>query len=176
MHGIIPLKNILFRRHIGTSGTCPVCNLDNEDIMHMAFKCPEAMIIWRGLGLETFINNAIRDGQSGSVVLQDILKSTPASVHGYEKIKIHDTVAIAVWYIWWLSRRRTHGEPVLPARRCVASIMAIAANAAAYHQTGFHNSKISWEKPRAGYLKLNVDAAFDITERTGATGAVLRDN
>jgi hypothetical protein len=26
LHGIFPLKSILANRHIGTSGTCPVCN------------------------------------------------------------------------------------------------------------------------------------------------------
>ena len=131
MHGTLPLKNILFSRHIGTSGTCLVCNLELEDIIHMVFKCPEAMIIWRGLGLENVINNEIRDDRSGSVVLQEILKSTPTSVPGYERIRIHDTVAVAAWYIWWLRRRRTHGESVPPVKRCVASILVIAANSAA---------------------------------------------
>jgi hypothetical protein len=40
MHGILPLKAILLKRHIGTSGVCPLCQSDEEDILHMVFKCP----------------------------------------------------------------------------------------------------------------------------------------
>jgi hypothetical protein len=52
MHGVLPLKSILLKRHIGTTSTCPICNSEEEDVMHMVFKCPGAANIWRGLGLK----------------------------------------------------------------------------------------------------------------------------
>jgi hypothetical protein len=44
MHGILPLKSILFNRHIGTLGICPLCNSNDEDILHMIFKCDGAAL------------------------------------------------------------------------------------------------------------------------------------
>jgi hypothetical protein len=31
----------------------------------------------------------------------------------------------------------------------------------------------TWEKPRAKFLKLNLDAAFNIDDFTGAAGAII---
>jgi hypothetical protein len=39
MHGILPLKSILLKRHIGTSDVCPLCNAKLEDVSHMLFNC-----------------------------------------------------------------------------------------------------------------------------------------
>jgi hypothetical protein len=33
-----------------------------------------------------------------------------------------------------------------------------------------------WKKPREDFVKLNVDAGFDIDAGTGSTGSVLRDD
>jgi hypothetical protein len=66
MHGILTLKVILLKRHIGTSGVCPLCQSDEEDILHMVFKCPGAANIWRVLGLEDTINQAMVMDRSGS--------------------------------------------------------------------------------------------------------------
>jgi hypothetical protein len=95
MHGILPLKAILLKRHIGTSGVCPLCQSDEEDILHMVFKCPGAENVWRVLDLEDTINQAMTMDRSGSQVLEAILK-TPRSLPGYDFIKVHNVVAIAV--------------------------------------------------------------------------------
>jgi hypothetical protein len=44
MHGILPLKVILLKRHIGTSGVCPLCQSDEEDILYMVFNVQELQI------------------------------------------------------------------------------------------------------------------------------------
>jgi hypothetical protein len=129
MHGIIPLKAILFRRHIGTSDLCPICNLEAEDIMHMLFKCQRAAQIWEGLGIMDVIDRATSDGRSGSQALELILKSSQVDVSGYNGLKIQELVAVGCWYIWWLRRRQSHGDHVPPIRHCINSIRAITANA-----------------------------------------------
>jgi hypothetical protein len=63
---ILPLKVILLKRHIGTNDVCPLCQSDEEDILHMVFKCPGAANIWRVLGLEDTINQAMVMDRSGS--------------------------------------------------------------------------------------------------------------
>jgi hypothetical protein len=51
MHGVIPLKAILFSRHIGTTVICPVYDQHPEDILHMVFKCSRSALIWEALGV-----------------------------------------------------------------------------------------------------------------------------
>jgi hypothetical protein len=73
MHGVLPLKSIRLKRHIGTTSTCPICNTEEEDMMHMVFKCPGAANIWRGLGLENYIMEEMVMDRSGSQILEAIL-------------------------------------------------------------------------------------------------------
>jgi ribonuclease HI len=175
MHGIIPLKAILFRRHIGTSDLCPICNLEAEDIMHMLFKCQRAAQIWEGLGIMDVIDRATSDGRSGSQALELILKSSQVDVSGYNGLKIQELVAVGCWYIWWLRRRQSHGDHVPPIRHCINSIRAITANAGKAMTPVSSVKKHVWLKPCASNLKLNVDAAFSIETKSGAIGAVIRD-
>jgi hypothetical protein len=73
LHGIVPLKAILANRHIGTSGSCPVCNLDAKDIRHLLFTCPAATTVWQSLGLSDIIDDALVEDRAGSAVLENIL-------------------------------------------------------------------------------------------------------
>jgi hypothetical protein len=42
LYGLIPLKSVLVNQHIGTSGQCPLCTLDAEDVSHLLFQCSAA--------------------------------------------------------------------------------------------------------------------------------------
>jgi hypothetical protein len=84
MHGIIPLKAILLKRHIGTDDLCPVCKSEPEDVMHMVFKCPEIMQIWNILGIQNWINNGMTSGHSGPQVFETLLKSPTIQVPGLQ--------------------------------------------------------------------------------------------
>jgi hypothetical protein len=50
LHGILPLKSILYNRHIGTTGGCPICNQGPEDISHLLFQCEAAQNLWESFG------------------------------------------------------------------------------------------------------------------------------
>jgi ribonuclease HI len=107
--------------------------------------------------------------------MEALLKSPLASVPGYTGINVQEVISIGAWYIWWLRRRQTHGEQVPPVRSCVNSIRAIAANAARSNRPTTALKMTSWLEPRAGFLKLNVDAAFSASDHMGAAGMILRD-
>jgi ribonuclease HI len=120
------------------------------------------------------ISDAMEPGRSGSQVLEVLLKTPSSTVAGYDSIKVQETIATAAWYIWWLRRRQTHGELVPPVNVCSNSIRSIVANAARTKTQGSVHKKM-WIKPRAGFLKLNVDASFSAESHSGATGAIIRD-
>jgi hypothetical protein len=58
LHGILPLKSILYNRHIGTTGGCPICNQGPEDISHLLFQCETARELWNNLGIADLISEA----------------------------------------------------------------------------------------------------------------------
>jgi ribonuclease HI len=176
LHGLIPLKNILFKRHIGTDGICPICKSEEEDVLHMLFNCPEAELIWNGLGITGVIQNAKTNGSSGSEVLASLLNMSSLTVPGFDSIHMRELVAVASWYIWWLRRTRSHGEQVPPIRQCITSIHAITSNNERIKTSTEVHDRVVWVKPRNNYVKVNTDAAFIQSEEAGATGAVIRDN
>jgi hypothetical protein len=176
LHGLVPLKSILFKHHIGTDGICPICKVEEEDVLHMLFNCPEAELIWNGLGITGVIQNAKTNGSSGSEVLAILLNMSNLTVPGFESIHMRELVAVASWYISWLRRTRSHVEQVPPIRKCITSIREITANNERSKTSSEVHDRVAWVKPRNNYVKINTDATFIEREEAGATGAVIRDN
>jgi hypothetical protein len=116
------------------------------------------------LGVDTIIQRKMCSGRSGAQVMETLLKSSLASVPGYTRINVKEVITIGAWYIWWLRCRQTHGKQVPPVHSCVNSIRAIAVNAARSNRPATALKMTSWLKPRAGFLKLNVDAAFSASD------------
>jgi hypothetical protein len=138
------LKSILFRRHIGTDGIFPICNVVEEDVLHMLFTCPEAELIWRCLGITDVIQNAMTIGFSGSEVMASLLNMNNLIVPGFKSIHMRELVAVASWYIWWLRRTRSHGEQIPSIRKCVTSIRSITTNNECIKPSSEAHDKVVW--------------------------------
>lgn len=69
-----------------------------------------------------------------------------------------------------------HNEPVQDAKRVAQAVCALAANYAIACDPKASLKRGGWCKPPSGYVKLNVDAAFDWDLLQGAMGAVIRDD
>ena len=130
LHGIVHLKSILANRHIGTSGSCPICNQGAEDVLHLLFRCLVACEMWGQLGMLDLIEEATHMDRSGFVVLEDLFRRQNILLSGFEYVKWNETIAVTCWYMWWMRRRWTHDEDVPPMYRCKMSILSIASNAA----------------------------------------------
>jgi hypothetical protein len=102
LHGIVPLKAILANRHIGTSGSCPMCNSDAEDVRHLLFTCPVAVTVWQCMGLSDIIDDALLEDRAGSAVLENILNSQNNALDGFRLFGVKEVVSVACWYLWWL--------------------------------------------------------------------------
>jgi ribonuclease HI len=144
-----------------------------EDILHLLFECDTAKQIWSSLGLIEIIEEAMLVDRAGSAVLEHLL-SAEKPMSGFESIGLLEVIGTACWYLWWMRRQRTHGEPVPPIFKCKVSILSITANAA---KAGSKNParQIKWEKPLVRQVKINVDGSFSQSSHSGAAGAVMRD-
>jgi hypothetical protein len=100
-------------RHAGTTSKCPICQEDLEDILHLLFHCSTAMELWESLGIQDYIDTFISVNQSGSVVLEAILKSNYIVLSGFD-LGLKEVIPTCSWYLWWIRRRCTHNEYVPP--------------------------------------------------------------
>jgi hypothetical protein len=142
--------------------------------MHLLFKCHTAKDLWQRLGLENTIDEATSVDRAGSAVLEYLLGHNGNTPHGFDSVKLKETICVLAWYLWWIRRRRTHNEEVPPLFKCKMSILAITANAMkAENKSPVVTDK--WTRPPPRTLKLNVDASFVEEEKTGVVGAVRRD-
>jgi hypothetical protein len=136
--------------------------------------CPRVKEIWSHLGLVELISHmCVRDDQ-GSSVLESLLPNRASKAPRFPEVDRHDLIATAVWYIWWERRKATHGELVqTPAR----SARAISNLALSYYRAKKKKSGIvrhGWKKPKEEFVKLNIDAGFDLDSGTGSTGSIIR--
>jgi hypothetical protein len=74
LHGILPLKYILYNCYIGTTGGCPICNQGPEDISHLLFQCETTSDLWENLGICDLIIEAEQVDRVGSSVLEELLR------------------------------------------------------------------------------------------------------
>jgi hypothetical protein len=110
--------------------------------------------------------------RSGSVVLEHIFRLPDYLPSGFSVVELKELVVVTCWYLWWIRRRRTHGESVPPYYRCKLSILAISANAARVSKP-LSTETARWAKLEPRWLKLNVDASFYVDGYAGAAGAVI---
>jgi hypothetical protein len=102
--------------------------------------------------------------RSGSAVLEHIPDNTSS---GFEVVQFKEFVAVTCWYLWWLHRRRTHGESVPPVFHCKIYILAITANAMKASKSNLVIGEERWQRPEPRVLKLNTDASFYADSRAG---------
>jgi hypothetical protein len=113
--------------------------------------------------------------RSGSAVLEHIFHLPDSLPSGFTVVQLKELVAVTCWYLWWIRRRRTHGESVPPIYKCKLVILAVAANVAKVPKVPIGSGEIRWSNPEPRVLKLNADASFHVEQRAGAIGAILRD-
>jgi hypothetical protein len=119
------------------------------------FTCKRAKEVWKFLGLEEVINNAVSLDRLGSVVLEEILRSPIKKSPILGQLGLQEIVLVASWYIWWQRR----GERVAPPVRSALSIQALTLNygLAAKKSTP---RQVQWLKPPRNKYKANINASY----------------
>jgi hypothetical protein len=125
--------------------------------------------------LSSLIEDAKGVDRSGSVVFEHILCLPDNIPSGFEVVQLKELVVVSCWYLWWLRRRRTHGEIVPPIHKCNISILTITSNSAKSAKPIPLDRDGKWQRPDPRVQKLNIDASFYVDSRTGSTGVVIHD-
>ena len=132
--------------------------------------------MWRLLGLEEVIAHACAVDRAGDAILAYLL-NFPAQEAIVLGVKFfYELMSITCWYLWWERRKLVHKEHVEDAKRISQSVRAMAENFVIACDPKAVLKKDGWRKPPNGFVKLNVDVAFDYDALHGVMGAVIRDD
>jgi ribonuclease HI len=132
--------------------------------------------VWKLLGLGDIIKKACAGNRAGEVILQNLLCTVEKEIHVLGMPKLREIVATTTWYLWYERRKLTHGEPTQGADQINLAVRSMAANFIISCSPKAKRRVTAWVKPRHGYMKLNVDAGYDVDTLEGTVGAVLRDH
>lgn len=174
LHGLVPGMCLLANRHIKVAAQCPICQQGAEDIRHLIFTCKRAKEVWKALGLDDFLKQFMATDRSGSVILEEILRSQVKKSPIIGHLGFQETVAVAAWYIWWQRREAVKGESVVPPARSAFSIQALTSNFGLAEKKAAPK-EVSWTRPPHRQYKLNVDATY-FPSGVGAVAAVVRND
>jgi hypothetical protein len=140
LHATMPCRAILANRHIKISGQRLVCCAGAEDIKHAC-----------------------------QVVLEHLLCLPRRNSLVLDQRGLQETMTVAAWYIWWERRQCVNGEFVQLADRSVMSINALVVNMGKSYEKNMKMKMQTWARPPSEFLKLNVDAGFDLDQLTDTT-------
>jgi ribonuclease HI len=138
------------------------------------FTCLRAKEIWKSLGLEVVINEFICLDRSGSVILEEILRSNVKKSPVLGQLGLQETILVASWYIWWQRREFVKGEKVAPPGRSAFSIQALTLNFGIAAKPSVPK-QLRWTKPPRNNYKVNIDASYFPNGR-GAVAVIIRNH
>ncbi|KAF7823223.1 ribonuclease H [Senna tora] len=165
--GIIPTVDALKRRGMQINESCVLCEEEPENVFHLFFECKEVRQVWE----------SARFNYLSWQFHNSILEWMSVEWGRWEREK-QCVFIMAVYYIWEARNKKKFANEAINLNGVWARVerqwdeLCVAGNGILLDADIPRN--LLWEKPRAPYLKLNVDAA---TRRTGegALGGVFRD-
>ena len=170
VHNFLPTKMELHRRHVEPEATCYTCGAAIECLFHIVFECPVARMFWDEVKKLTGIK--IPKLHQATWV-KDLLTGDHCSVSSAELI------ICGVWSLWTGRNARKHGKVEwrsAAAARHISSMLEDFIGSGTDTSSRQEVTRVRWSGPPSGWMKVNTDAAFSLSNSTGSTGAVLRDH
>jgi hypothetical protein len=170
VHNFLPTKMELHRRHVEPEATCYTCGAATESLFHIVFECPVARMFWDEVKKLTGIK--IPKLHQATWV-KDLLTGDHCSVSSAELI------ICGVWSLWTGRNARKHGKVEwrsAAAARHISSMLEDFIGSGTDTSSRQEVTRVRWSGPPPGWMKVNTDAAFSLSNSTGSTGAVLHDH
>jgi ribonuclease HI len=167
-HNSLPHRLNLNRKGMEIDPICPVCNRMNEDGAHLFLKCKVAKTSWNEMQMNDIREKLLKSQDS----IQFIMEIT--QLEKKQKLK---TLGL-IWWLWQSRNKTMAGD-----RRITQdSIPVLAKRAADEFDQYFSNDKClkqkknqTWNPPKEGVLKINIDGSFLPCNNSGGWGFIIRD-
>jgi hypothetical protein len=164
------------RKKIDLDTRCPMCYRVDEDGGHLFLKCKKVKQIWRQSLLED-VRITLAEAPN-PMAMFDTICALPK-----EK---RDHVLILLWD-WWTTRNKVNAGEMERSPEVVCGIInrhrvdfrkntTVNIFSEGDASTVPHPSTIVWKKPPSEWVKINFDASFVESSRSGAWGFVARSD
>lgn len=170
VHGFLPAKGVLFRKHIEWIAFCEDCGDPEESIRHVLAQCSIAKMFWRHVRLGT------------GVKLPNLSSETWATdlISGVCSHRDTEVLLCGMWALWMMRNKRRHGEQAMRVEHAVIWERDMAhdlwqLSRPMQQRNGEHDTP-KWSPPCPGWVKVNSDAAFQVVGNAGATACIIRDH
>ena len=126
--------------------------------------------------LDQVIKIACKVDYAGEAVLEFLLSMPEQELTILGIRNVCELIAISTWYLWWERRKLVHKEKTQDANQISMGIRAITLNYVLAISPKATMKRGGWVQPPRGFVKLNVDAAYDSDSLQATVGVVLRDS
>nr|AAP52527.2 retrotransposon protein, putative, unclassified [Oryza sativa Japonica Group]AAX95549.1 hypothetical protein [Oryza sativa Japonica Group] len=180
------------KRKLEQSDMCQICDRENEDDAHALCRCIQASQLWSCMHKSGSVSVDIKASVLGRFWLFDCLEKIPE----YEQAMF----LMTLWRNWYVRNELIHGKSAPPtetSQRFIQSYVDLLFQIRQAPQAdlvkGKHvvrtvplkggpkyrvlnNHQPCWERPKDGWMKLNVDGSFDASSGKGGLGMILRNS
>lgn len=170
LHGFLPIRLVLFRRHVEPTSHCEICGAEEESIKHVLIECTIAKEFWKHA--KELIRIKLPDLHPHSWagdLLTDICSQKDRAI-----------IICGMWSLWMSRNKRRHGEIPLPVHKSLEWIKDTAFDLWHILHPCKQNKRLKqqtkWTAPAEHWIKCNIDGSFYEASRQGNTGVVIRDH
>ena len=178
------------QRTIVSTGSCEICRMEEESATHALVRCGHAQALRQPMRDVWLLPNEHFFWQLGPENLLATLDGL--DVDGAAR------VLLLLWRTWHVRNSLTHDAEKLSIEGSVRFLTKywtelcnvqqkssvydtngkspIADSLIAGNQSKKRKEPTKWQKPDAGWIKINVDGAYDDNTREGGIGIVIRDD
>ncbi|EPS73861.1 hypothetical protein M569_00896, partial [Genlisea aurea] len=168
---ILPLKENLVRRRVGTDPTCPVCEMDRESWYHAFLTCPFSQAVWRlgGIPMDS--------------VGREPLFPVDWLIARFQQLRAEQFsgLLVTLWCIWRHRMDHRHNQVTLDPLRTHHLIRYYVDSSGSAFSEQLDPPLLPpllqqrWECPPVGFVKLNFDSGRCTPSSTGL-GGLIRDD
>ncbi|KAM6599952.1 hypothetical protein CsatA_019561 [Cannabis sativa] len=168
----LPTKVQLVSRHVPLDLRCPMCNFEDESIVHLLIECSFAQSCWHRSSLSA---NVLLGGKFSNWFESSVLPSST---------EIREEAVMICWAIWnarnayiWKGKSTSASDVILSARVNLNQWKnaQLRKKGPLFLASGENEGSEHWSKPVTDKIKVNVDGAIFEAEGWFGTGLVARN-
>jgi hypothetical protein len=156
----VPTRDRLREKGVDCPQICALCNCDEEDIMHLFFKCPSSQNVWSMTSFSQVVSNVVDNTCVDKAVFACILWS----IWKQQNNQIWNNVTNAQNFVFSRAINMLQDWKV---------VRVVAAKPNSDQRASTRNS---WCKPVTGKVKCNIDASFPPNSNRVGIGICIRDD
>lgn len=170
---LLPTKQNLFKRKIVQEPSCPICQGEEESVIHALWECKAANDIW------TDKRSLV---QKWSCKETDFMKLWEKLMARLNMTQLEE-MAILFRRVWLRRNEYVFEEKLSCPRKVFTSAMeglegyrnSKGVQRQEVHSVSAEENRHIWQVPKADYVKVNWNASLDLKRKRMGMGIVIRD-